>query len=1219
MKARKYLQKLMALLMTVFLLMGTINTAALAAGPGGNGGPGGGGQPGGWGTPTLSYEWSGSVPDGVSLPGNQPAQWKGWNQWGSWKVTVDSGYSDITTEEGTWSFNGWYNGRSRVTGSEISIDRDTTVYGSWTFTEKVTPTPTPSPVPENGDYVYCYVEVTGNAPAGAVVNAQGWYTVGYYYDSSLSKAADLVRETQATIPSNPSITREHNTWIDLGTVKWKELHVCYNATDYQSDGKNYWHLDGEIDANVIPTFKVEYKLNGGTGDFNDSNEYQPGATVRVLDGEPKREGYTFAGWSYNDTNTIYRGGNTFSMPGSDVTLEAQWTKNPVASRYTVVHEYYTNGDKDGTYEVYVTSGVYEDDVINASSISKVLTHGGKTYTFTSADPTSITLGSDLTKNVITLRYDRSTYSVTYTWTGAPASEQGHIPAGEENIDAGGTHTVDTEFYKGYTVLVYDEQYNNLIGQYVFSGWDREGTITVNSNITISGSWEYKSVDPTYHKVSYDWGTANIPAGVSLPGDMTGLVKNQTYTVDKTYYEGYTVVVTDAYGNETGKYTFSGWTDPGKGKMGDEDITITGSWSYEAKTVGTHNITYRWAGLPDADLFNGEGNPITPVLPTDSTSYVKGQSYTVDKTYTSSSVVYTHDEFGNNNASYTFSGWDHSDGTMGDSDIEITGRWVKNSITVPTHKVRYTWNLPDGMYYTEGGIVMTPELPSGENVTHNGSHTVVSTNYGTMYTHDTYGNVNGKYTFKGWDHSGTINNITADVEIKGTWTLETVTVATHKVTYSWTGLPAGTKLYDINGNETNPTLPTDNNSYVKGQHYTVDSTMQGTEVYTHDAYGNINAKYTLSAWTDPNSGVMGTADVTVTAVWTGETVDVDKFVVSYSWDGNVPPADKVTLPDSGTYSKNQLCVVDKTYTNSTVIEDRDAKGVLKGTWSFTGWDKTEDFKVTAHTQIKGTWTYTAAKYTVTFVDEDGKTVLLDAAEYDYGTKAAAIVKPADPTKASDGVYTYEFAGWTPEITDVTDDAVYTATYTRTKIQNEWTVVHEYYVDTDDVRALAGTKDGGKLEIDADVTVNVAYAMDHIARDTTYNGNRYTFEKCVIDDAEKTITFIYYRSVITIDPVQPTPTPTPTPEVTPEITPEITPEVTPEPSEDVDIPEETPPLVDLPDDNVPVTDLPDEDVPMSDVPVTGDSSTAILFWVLAVLSGAALAYLSVPRKSGKHSAK
>ena len=72
-----------------------------------------------------------------------------------------------------------------------------------------------------------------------------------------------------------------------------------------------------------------------------------------------------------------------------------------------------------------------------------------------------------------------------------------------------------------------------------------------------------------------------------------------------------------------------------------------------------------------------------------------------------------------------------------------------------------------------------------------------------------------------------------------------------------------------------------------------------------------------------------------------------------------------------------------------------------------------------------------KHKVTFVDEDG-TVLKEATEYDYGTAAADIEKPADPTKAADAQYTYTFAGWDPEIADVTEDATYTATYDKTPI-------------------------------------------------------------------------------------------------------------------------------------------------------------------------------------------
>lgn len=67
------------------------------------------------------------------------------------------------------------------------------------------------------------------------------------------------------------------------------------------------------------------------------------------------------------------------------------------------------------------------------------------------------------------------------------------------------------------------------------------------------------------------------------------------------------------------------------------------------------------------------------------------------------------------------------------------------------------------------------------------------------------------------------------------------------------------------------------------------------------------------------------------------------------------------------------------------------------------------------------------YTVTFVDEDGTTVLKAATEYPEGTLASAIVQPETPTKAESGGLKYTFAGWDPAISDVTADVTYTATY------------------------------------------------------------------------------------------------------------------------------------------------------------------------------------------------
>ncbi len=98
-----------------------------------------------------------------------------------------------------------------------------------------------------------------------------------------------------------------------------------------------------------------------------------------------------------------------------------------------------------------------------------------------------------------------------------------------------------------------------------------------------------------------------------------------------------------------------------------------------------------------------------------------------------------------------------------------------------------------------------------------------------------------------------------------------------------------------------------------------------------------------------------------------------------------------------------------------------------TYSFVGWDK----DIVAATEVT---VYTAVidsvvnKYEVVFKDYDGS--MLKDSIYEYGTTAAKIVKPANPTCEASAQYAYTFKSWNPTIADVTEDAVYTATFDST---------------------------------------------------------------------------------------------------------------------------------------------------------------------------------------------
>ena len=221
------------------------------------------------------------------------------------------------------------------------------------------------------------------------------------------------------------------------------------------------------------------------------------------------------------------------------------------------------------------------------------------------------------------------------------------------------------------------------------------------------------------------------------------------------------------------------------------------------------------------------------------------------------------------------------------------------------------------------------------------------------------------------------------------------------------------------------------------------------VYAH--FTESTRKYTIT-WLDDEGGLIDTTSVEYNTIPThADAIKEPTVTIEYSFNGWTPTPTLVA--GDATYTATFLESPRK-YEITWVDGNGDTlktEQVGYGSTPAYNWDiptKTATAQYTytfnntwipAIVSVVGDATYTAQfdsavnKYNITFVDEDG-TVLKAATAYDYGTAAADITKPADPTKAKDAQYTYTFAGWSPAVSAVTCEVAadcnktYTATYT-----------------------------------------------------------------------------------------------------------------------------------------------------------------------------------------------
>ena len=191
----------------------------------------------------------------------------------------------------------------------------------------------------------------------------------------------------------------------------------------------------------------------------------------------------------------------------------------------------------------------------------------------------------------------------------------------------------------------------------------------------------------------------------------------------------------------------------------------------------------------------------------------------------------------------------------------------------------------------------------------------------------------------------------------------------------------------------------------------EETLQSTEVEygsmpvyngeTPSKQGDAQYTYTFAGWDAELTAVTGTA--TYSAIFNST---INSYTITW-------------LSDDGTTIDQENVAYGLTPAHAGINKESTAQY----TFSFRGWSP-EPSAVTSDATYTAVFDSVINTYTVTFYFDDGET-LIESKEWKYGETPSTSMTPA---KTGEEHYYYHFAGWSPEVTAVTGDATYIATFT-----------------------------------------------------------------------------------------------------------------------------------------------------------------------------------------------
>ena len=481
-----------------------------------------------------------------------------------------------------------------------------------------------------------------------------------------------------------------------------------------------------------------------------TDTYNYGEVITMIS-DPVRDGYTFAGWKWNNNDI------PATMPAENINANAQWTAN----KYSIIF------DTDGGTEIEPITQAVGTDIFD---IPDDPTKEGYTFAGWSEEiPATMPVGG----MTITALWEANEYTITFGDTG---------------------DTVINPITQDYGTPVTAPENPTKEG-YTFTGWSEEIPATMPAeNKTINAQWEINQYTITFDTdggsaiapITQDYGTPvtapenptkegytfvswseEIPA--TMPAEnktLTATWAVNTYTVTwnnegtKTtadYNYGDTIVLPETPVKDG--YTFFGWFDenglqpsnyvtmPAKDIEFEARFTPNGNSSYiiEVYEMGTDgsfastpssaythsdgivgNTKTVTPDVPYGFTLNSEKSVLSGVIPATGTLVLK--VYYNRNLHTLTTVVdgaeTDYDYYYNAVVTpvadpvkdgYVFAGWVDADDNataiptvMPDSDVKVYARWTNDSYTA-------TFNAGEGIF-GDGSSSQSSDVPFGGDIT-----------------------------------------------------------------------------------------------------------------------------------------------------------------------------------------------------------------------------------------------------------------------------------------------------------------------------------------------------------------------------------------------------------------------------------------------------------------------------------------------------------------------